>query len=456
MKHYINRFAATAVSAVMAAISLGAFPAYAESDTSAPETVTIHFDLSGEGVTVAEDADGNPQTIEDIVSKPNSSNRLPSPKLEKDGLTFSGWTNDGIHGYTPNSVFWAYEEDITLVPVWSDPEDSNYHTVSYEATLGDLVFDTSKDLKPVQYRKGEFVNVSLIKYVDPEMKYAQVGWTYDGMEFQSQENVIMNDKDILFTPTWHTFYKLSYTAGDVDNLLGGGQMSYDKLELTKTDLGAADKFSRIGYKITGWSCDYDGKTYLPLSMFEMPSQDVTMTAVWEPIPYVIVFDPGTKKDSERIKIPGPTGTTITCPDINVEKTGYYFDGWSYEGVIYQPGDDFYVEGAPAGKGISLSAVWVAGSKPTEPSSDITATCYGDATGDDQVLMNDVVLIMQALANKDVYGIGGSDENALTDKGLANADCYNPGDGLTVKDAQSVQKLLLDLISELPEVPEISE
>ena len=72
MKHYINRFAATAVSAVMAAISLGAFPAYAESDTSAPETVTIHFDLSGEGVTVAEDADGNPQTIEDIVSKPPS------------------------------------------------------------------------------------------------------------------------------------------------------------------------------------------------------------------------------------------------------------------------------------------------------------------------------------------------------------------------------------------------
>ena len=71
-------------------------------------------------------------------------------------------------------------------------------------------------------------------------------------------------------------------------------------------------------------------------------------------------------------------------------------------------------------------------------------------------MNDVVLIMQALANKDVYGIGGSDENALTDKGLANADCYNPGDGLTVKDAQSVQKLLLDLINELPEVPEISE
>ena len=77
--------------------------------------------------------------------------------------------------------------------------------------------------------------------------------------------------------------------------------------------------------------------------------------------------------------------------------------------------------------------------------------YGDATGDGQVLMNDVVLMMQAIANKDKYGVGGDDENALKEENLVNADCCNPGDGLTVKDAQAVQKLLLDLIEALPEV-----
>ena len=40
-------------------------------------------------------------------------------------------------------------------------------------------------------------------------------------------------------------------------------------------------------------------------------------------------------------------------------------------------------------------------------------------------MNDVVLIMQALANKDVYGIGGSDENALLTRGLQMQTAITP-------------------------------
>ena len=86
-------------------------------------------------------------------------------------------------------------------------------------------------------------------------------------------------------------------------------------------------------------------------------------------------------------------------------------------------------------------------KPTDdPDKDVT---YGDADCDGVVKMNDAVLIMQALSNQDRYYIGGTDENALTEKGLKNADCYDPGSNLTGKDALSVQKYLLNM-TKLPE------
>jgi len=83
----------------------------------------------------------------------------------------------------------------------------------------------------------------------------------------------------------------------------------------------------------------------------------------------------------------------------------------------------------------------------------TKVVYGDADCDGNVMMNDAVLIMQSLANNDKYGVGGTDENALDEKGEKNADCYDPGSGLSTMDALSVQKLLLELIPSLPEMPQ---
>lgn len=84
---------------------------------------------------------------------------------------------------------------------------------------------------------------------------------------------------------------------------------------------------------------------------------------------------------------------------------------------------------------------------------------GDADRNGTVAMNDVVLIMQSISNKDKYGIGGSDDNALTLDGAANADVAGDpagattkadkgGDGISVNDALRIQQFLLELIPEL--------
>ena len=67
---------------------------------------------------------------------------------------------------------------------------------------------------------------------------------------------------------------------------------------------------------------------------------------------------------------------------------------------------------------------------------------GDANCDGQVDMADAVLIMQALANPNKYGIDGTAEHHLTSIGKENGDM--DGDGLTVGDAQAIQKILLGL------------
>lgn len=80
----------------------------------------------------------------------------------------------------------------------------------------------------------------------------------------------------------------------------------------------------------------------------------------------------------------------------------------------------------------------------------TKTIYGDADCDGKVMLNDAVLVMQAIGNPDAYGVGGSESSHITESGKINADVSGNGDGLTNMDALSIQKYLLKLINELPE------
>ncbi|MBR5684408.1 MAG: leucine-rich repeat protein [Ruminococcus sp.] len=67
---------------------------------------------------------------------------------------------------------------------------------------------------------------------------------------------------------------------------------------------------------------------------------------------------------------------------------------------------------------------------------------GDANCNGKVEMGDAVRIMQALANPDKYGIGGTDENHITKQGVINGDVYQPGTGITSLDARWIQGYLV--------------
>ena len=77
---------------------------------------------------------------------------------------------------------------------------------------------------------------------------------------------------------------------------------------------------------------------------------------------------------------------------------------------------------------------------TSPSTE-DIVMYGDANADGKVSVADAVAILQYIANKDKFNLKG--------QGLDNADCYNPGDGVTARDALAIQQLDAKTISSLP-------
>ena len=77
-------------------------------------------------------------------------------------------------------------------------------------------------------------------------------------------------------------------------------------------------------------------------------------------------------------------------------------------------------------------------KTDEPA---TPTKIGDVNLDNNVSVADAVTILQYLGNKDKY--------SLDSKAKANADCYNPGDGITGNDALAIQKFDAGIYKSLP-------
>lgn len=83
---------------------------------------------------------------------------------------------------------------------------------------------------------------------------------------------------------------------------------------------------------------------------------------------------------------------------------------------------------------------------TTPPTTETVINYGDSNEDGKVDISDAVLVLQAIANSDKYGVNGFDPSHITEQGFINADCNKSRDGVTTADALSIQKYVVELIT----------
>ena len=310
----------------------------------------INFDLSDPDFKYENES----QKIENIITNENSI-RIPNIKLKKEGFYFNGWTSDFIYGYEPGDIFSPDKTNTTFFPIFEDKNDTTSFRVEYRVEYNGEVTDVSKELRPSTQRAKHLVQISALSYYND--KASSKGWTDGINEFYSSDKLVMPRKNLTLYAIFHNYHKLYYLHGNVDGIVGNPDAPLVYTEGASIDLAESTRLGRMGYKIVGWHCEYDGKDYPIFYPYILPDADIVMTAIWEPIEYTIVFITGVT-NIPNIKIKAKTKETILVPNIDEKREGYIFIGWTFFGKQYKPGDELIVEGQMPGLGISGKAIWI--------------------------------------------------------------------------------------------------
>lgn len=427
MISYAKRTVSAALAAALSASVLLTMPlgSFAADEDSQPAQATISFVYEEEGVTIKPDEEGNVPELNDLTGKVGDSVHIPNVKLVKEGYKFSGWTIDGIRGFSAGEVIQFFDVQNELKPVWYEAEPETKYKASYIMDAEDVDYDPKQLPDFTKAAPGAFVTVSLVSF--PRDGYKHLGWKVGDYEFRGEQHYIMPDHDVSFTPNWKKIYDINYDPGTDDRIVGGTSYTYPGTEESHFSLQASDRFSRLGFDFAGWLCSDDNVVYPQLAQFTMPSHDLTFTAQWAPINYNILFDEG----SSSFKVRCATDDILTIPENRSKRSGYTFSGWKYEDKLYQPGDEYKVEGALPGLGYCFEAVWTSDAKFPKLS--------GDANGDNEVNLADAVRIMQAVSNPDKYSLNEQAEKNADVDGLS---------GVTYRDALYIQRYKLGIYASL--------
>lgn len=500
MNRVMKRSAAFLSAAVMSVCgAFGSFTAVA-ADSKEIEVV-FDFVLDKSAIEPDYRKDGKLSDFNDFASfktAPGESFFIPTGIFDSDTHGFSGWTIDGFYGYTGGETYRIpedYAEDqIVVKAVWYDYKEPRLVEMTYKLEYDGMEIEKPEWLKSAKQIPGmifepNYTTIKVDNFGPDGLNLTSSGLTDGERVYKFGTKIVVTENPITFYPIWLKEIDVTYTTGDVDRINGNTSVTFQRLETGRDELAANDRFSRSGFNLVGWTSSVDGEVYKPGQTVTFPSEDVTYTAVWEAKNYTVLFKTG--NGGENKKVAGVTDTTIICPDPEYTVEGKTFAGWKdSEGVIYPVGSEYLIKGAIPGSGISLTGVWTDGTEPpvttepavttttapavttttvpattsAEPVSTTTApvttappvtgdqpttpvkpTTLGDANCDEIVTMADAAAIYQALGNPDKYG--------LSAQGAANADCSNPGNGITAADAIAVQKLSANIIEKLPEIIE---
>jgi hypothetical protein len=324
---------------------------YSIEDDEETQVFYINFDLSNEEFKYKNES----EKIENIVVKNTNIVALPKILLVKEGFYFNGWTSDFVYGYAPGDNFTPKEKNTTLYPIFEDKNDTTYFRLEYKVEFEGENIDISKKIWPSTERAKSLKTIRLYTYTNE--KGSTQGWTDGTHEFYYYHKLVMPRKNVTLYAIFHNFVYFSYSHGDVDGIIGNPEAPFKYLEGGIVDLAESTRLRRRGYTIVGWHCDYDGKDYPIFYRYVLPDADVVMTAIWEPIEYNILFMTRVR-EIPNIRIKGKTEEVISVPNIEEKREGFVFNGWNFEGIQYQPGDEFIIKGQDPGIGISAEALWI--------------------------------------------------------------------------------------------------
>ena len=178
----------------------------------------------------------------------------------------------------------------------------------------------------------------------------------DDTENPKEERESVGDE--LEEPGEERYYIITFDLGGGMTAAGDKMITQQVLEGALPDQEAVAAIIPVkeGYTFQGWN-DKDGTLYT----FEQPIlEDLTLTACWQPISYLVRFDSN-----------GGTGEMLDQNFTYEEekelsknqftRTGYVFSGWKKDSITYQEGETVKNLASQEGEVVVLKAVWKQGS-----------------------------------------------------------------------------------------------
>ena len=217
------------------------------------------------------------------------------------GYKFVGWF-EGKQVYADG--VWFTDKNVELKAEWE--------IINYEIKYN---LDGGTTTNPLSYTILDSISV-----IEPKKTgYSFDGWTYDGQNTPTKIATISlgTTGEREYTAHWSAnSYEVKYNANNGTSSKASDTAIYD----SNFTLATAE---RVGYKFLGW---FDGSQKVDSGDWKI-ANDVTLKAEWEIINYKITY-----------RLDGGTSTNVTTYTVldsitllEPKKTGYSFDGWTYDG-----------------------------------------------------------------------------------------------------------------------------
>ncbi|MCM1227618.1 MAG: hypothetical protein NC320_09425 [Clostridium sp.] len=158
-----------------------------------------------------------------------------------------------------------------------------------------------------------------------------------------------------------TYRTVTYLAGDVDGVSGSSEITFNKVIGTSFKTADTARFSRNGYVLDSWTLTSTNQRVSANATYIMPDEDITFVANWTPATYSVTFTGKggkTASGESNIYTQAEYGTSITLPKNEFVYGTYSFNGWKYNGVVYNEGDTFEIPAITSGSKIVFAATWI--------------------------------------------------------------------------------------------------
>ncbi len=186
-------------------------------------------------------------------------------------------------------------------------------SISYDTEGCDMTSYLNPEvLDTIERYSGTSIIIPQASLKKEKALYTEDGCTME--RFIKPESIFtVPETDVLFVPYWYSNHVITYYAGDYDDIVGNKYATVSCTAGTNYDIAASSRFSRKGYKITGWLCSYDGLIYGPNSKYLVPDSDVTFTAIWQAAPAEISISANNGNYNDRYTVTGICGEEFVLP-----------------------------------------------------------------------------------------------------------------------------------------------